>query len=171
MRKEASFTDGTAPRSYWLIERHNSGQLDVFTFDLYGGDEEVLPIFSSGEEATEVLRLGMWTAGWRARKTTIEKLTSVLLGPCAGVRRIALDPWLDIDTEMMVALIGIRREDFVGLLTGEGEIFGPVVINKEASVHTNHPGFCSSTVDTKVGAEKRVSLRRCRRQNISNDSR
>jgi hypothetical protein len=170
MRKEAILTDGTAPRSYWLIERDKSGQLDVFTFNLYGG-EEVLPIFSSGEEAVEVLRLGMWTTGWRARKTTIEKLTSVLLGPCAGVRRIALDPWPDIDTDMMVALIGMRREDFVRFLAGEGKILGPVVINKEASVPTTHTGFCSSTVDTRVGAEKRVSLRRCRRQNISNDSR
>jgi hypothetical protein len=159
MSEEATLMDRTAQQSYWLIARHKSGRLDVLTFDLSGG-QEVLPIFTCEEDAAEVLQLGMWTAGWRAMEITAEKLTSVLLGPCAGVGRVALDPWPEIDTEMMVALIGMRREDFVGLITGEGKPLDPTV-KKKASVHTSHPGFCSSsTVDKEVVAEERVSLRR-----------
>ncbi len=36
--------------SYWLVARDTSKQLDVFTLD-YSGDERLLSVFSSQEEA------------------------------------------------------------------------------------------------------------------------
>jgi hypothetical protein len=158
MSEEEALMDGIAPLSYWLIARHKKGQLDVHTFDLPGG-EEVLPIFSRREEAAVFLRIGMWRTGWRPRETTAETLISLLLGPCASVGRVALDPWPEIDTEMMVALVGIRRENFVDLIMGKGKPLDPAV-KRKASAHTARPGFCHSTVDKGVVAEERVHLRR-----------
>jgi hypothetical protein len=160
MSKEVALMDRTARLSYWLIARHKSGQLDVLTFNL-SGNEKVLPIFSHREEAAEFLRFGMWRTGWRARETTAEKLTSVLLGPCAGVGRVALDPWPEIDTEMMIAVVGIGRENFMDLIISK-EPLGPAV-EGHALTRTSRPGFCRSTVDKGVVAEERVNLRRRQR--------
>ena len=160
MSKEVALMDRRARLSYWLIVRHKSGQLDVLTFNV-SGNEKVLPIFSHREEAAEFLGFGIRRIGWRARETTAEKLTSVLLGPCAGVGRVALDPWPKIDAEMMVALVGIGRENFVDLIISK-QTLGPAV-EEHASARTSRPGFCSSTVDKGVVAEERVNLRRRQR--------
>ena len=53
--------------------------------------EKALPVFSFEEEARMFLELGALD-GWRVREPAVGKLTSVLFGPCAGVRRVALDP-------------------------------------------------------------------------------
>jgi hypothetical protein len=118
--------EGAARPPYWLITRKcDNSWLDVLLISL-PGSEEVLPIFSFEEEARVFLRLGTWGAGWQARKTTARELISVLIGPCAGVERVVLDPVVGIDTEMMVTLVGMRQEDFVDCITGEeGELLGP----------------------------------------------
>lgn len=62
-----------------------------------GSGKEALPRFSSEEEAKIFLRfevLGNW--GWRARESPTGELALVLLGVCAGVERVALDPLLPI---------------------------------------------------------------------------
>ena len=155
--EEAALMDGTAQLSYWLIARYKSGRSDVLAFGLSGG-EEVLPIFSHREEAARFLRLGMWMTGWRARETSTEELTSVLLGPCAAIGRVLVDPWPEIDAKMMAALVGIRRKDFVGLIMGKGKPLAPAV-KRKASRHTSRPGFChpAKAVQGLVD-EERVNL-------------
>jgi hypothetical protein len=53
--------------------------------------QEMLPVFSS-EEAEIILRLGGVTGGWRARESGAEELISILYSPCAGVKKVVLDP-------------------------------------------------------------------------------
>jgi hypothetical protein len=78
------------PRPFWLIANYQSGGTEVLRINLASG-EEVLPVFSFEDEAGIFLELGA-SDGWRVRETAAGELTSVLLGPCAGVRRVALDP-------------------------------------------------------------------------------
>ena len=67
--------------TYWLITRDASRHLDVFTVD-YGGDETLVPVFSSKEEAQLFAEKQFMKGGWHARPTSIGELVSVLYGPC-----------------------------------------------------------------------------------------
>ena len=59
---------------------------------VYVGVERVLPVFSFEEEANLFLRLGSYEGHWRARERCAVDLVSVLRGPCADVKSVALDP-------------------------------------------------------------------------------
>ncbi len=59
--------------------------------------ERTLPVFTSREAARRFLcsgslRFGLLRSGWRARKSSGGELVSLLFGPHADVRRVALDP-------------------------------------------------------------------------------
>jgi hypothetical protein len=54
--------------------------------------------------------------GWRVRRTAAGELISVLMGPCAGVGRILLDPLPALATAAAADLVGVGREDFLDLL-------------------------------------------------------
>jgi hypothetical protein len=110
-------TDGKPRQPYRLIVNNEKDRMDVLTIQLSTGGE-ALPVFSDEEEAEKFVRLGSWGAGWRAREIPARELVSVLLGPCAGVGLVALDPWPEIHVEMVVGLIGVNRVDFVNLLVG-----------------------------------------------------
>jgi predicted alpha/beta hydrolase len=108
-------TDGKPQQPYRLIVNNEKDRMDVLTIQLSTGGE-ALPVFSHEEEAEKFVRLGSWGAGWRAREASARELVSVLLGPCAGLGLVALDPWPEIHAEMVVGLIGVNRVDFVNLL-------------------------------------------------------
>jgi hypothetical protein len=110
-------TDGKPRQPYSLIVNNEKDRMDVLTIQLSTGGE-ALPVFSHEEEAEKFVRLGSWGAGWRAREASARELVSVLLGPCAGLGLVALDPWPEIHAEMVVGLIGVNRVDFVNLLVG-----------------------------------------------------
>ena len=110
-------TDGKPQQPYRLIVNNEKDRMDVLTIQLSTGGE-ALPVFSHEEEAEKFVRLGSWGAGWRAREASARELVSLLLGPCAGVGLVALDPWPEIHVEMVVGLIGVNRVDFVNLLVG-----------------------------------------------------
>ena len=110
-------TDGKPQQPYRLIVNNEKDRMDVLTIQLSTGGE-ALPVFSHEEEAEMFVRLGSWGAGWRAREASARELVSVLLGPCAGLGLVALDPWPEIHAEMVVGLIGVNRVDFVNLLVG-----------------------------------------------------
>jgi hypothetical protein len=76
--------------TYWLITTSQNEHREVLTLDHDG--EEMLPVFSHEEEAETFLRLGGMGYGWRVGKSSAHELVSVLYGPCAGVREVALDP-------------------------------------------------------------------------------
>ncbi len=92
-------------RPLWLIANQESGRTGVYT-RRPDGDREVLPVFSFEEEAEMFLWLETLETGWRARETTAEELVSLLYGPCAGVKKVALDPLPVIDGEVIFDLTG-----------------------------------------------------------------
>ena len=104
---------------YWLVARRESDRMNVFTMEL-DGSEEVLPVFSSEEEADTFLRLGACKEGWQVRETTSGELVSVLFGPCAGVGRVALDPPPDGYLGPTIELVSVDRDGFVDHLVDEG---------------------------------------------------
>jgi hypothetical protein len=105
-------------RSLWLIAKQENGRMGVLTLDT-GSGSEALPIFSYEEEAEAVLQLGAPGADWRARKTTAGELIWLLYGPCAGVKKVALDPLPVVDCEMVLDLEGSGRQEFLRNFAGE----------------------------------------------------
>ena len=86
-------------------------------------DGAFVPIFSFKEEAETFLRLlgdeGK-EIGWRSRETTAGELVSVLLAPCAQVKRVALDPLPLWCGTAMLPFVSVNGDRFVqDLLTGE----------------------------------------------------
>ncbi len=101
--------------TYWLITKSENSQTEVLTISLLG--QEVLPVFSYEEEGTLFLRLGGFGSGWRIREIEAGELTLVLFGPCAGIGRIALDPWPGTGVETMAnLLVTLSRERFINHL-------------------------------------------------------
>ena len=82
---------------------------------LYYGGEEMLPVFSHREEAEMFLRLGIMGFDWRASESSTRELVSVLYGPCAGVRQVALDPWPEMVADGCMGLVSLCQpeEDFL----------------------------------------------------------
>ncbi|MBV9455800.1 MAG: hypothetical protein JOZ19_17055 [Rubrobacter sp.] len=108
-------------RSLWLISKHNNYPMEVFIIEIDG--EQALPVFSFKEEAETFLRLQTFSQeeSLRARETTCGELISVLYGPCAGVRRVLLDPLpLQVGQEAISELVSLDWEEFVeDFLMGE----------------------------------------------------
>src|SRR5215212_6106944 len=108
---------GQQPGSaYWLVARNENGRVDVLAIGLAAG-EEALRVFSHEEEAEMFLRLRrVGFEGWQARESTAGELISVLYGPCAGVKRVVLDPLPEMLAEWTVGLVSLNRERFVDLV-------------------------------------------------------
>ena len=109
--------------TFWLIARYENRRLAVLTIDR-GAAGETLPVFSYEEEADAYLWFASPGTGWRARKTTAGELVSVLCGPCAGAKKVALDP-LPVVNEAMVDLVSLPRKRFVQILMGERQHSAP----------------------------------------------
>jgi hypothetical protein len=103
---------------YWLIAKNEDGRLEPLTIDRCGG--EMLLVFSFEEEADLFFELGSIGCDWRVREVGCEELMSVLYGPCAGVRSVALDPLPATVAEAMFDLVRLGRERFVEHLMGGG---------------------------------------------------
>ena len=103
------------PVSYWLIAKKRSNRIEVLTMRADGG-QETLPIFSSEEEAEMILRFGGVTGGWWARESGAGELVSILCGPCAGVKKVALDPSPEMVVVGTVGLVSLLRESFMNLI-------------------------------------------------------
>lgn len=96
---------------FWLIAGREAGVMKVLTVGLAAG-EDALPVFSFEDEAAMFLGLGGFGGEWRVRVTTAGELVSVLFGPCAGVRRIILDP-LPAPYAALNGLVSVEREAFM----------------------------------------------------------
>ncbi len=107
-------------RWHWLITKHVTSRMDVFTTHLCG-DRKVLAVFSYEEEAQMLLDLGLADSkdGWRVRQTSVGELVSVLYGPCSDTKKVVLDPVPEIGREEIAGLLSMHRNDFLGFLLGE----------------------------------------------------
>ncbi len=103
------------PASYWLIAEKPNNRIEALTIRT-GGGQETLPVFSSEEEAEIFFRFGGMPGGWRARESGAGELVSVLSGPCAGVKKVALDPSPEMVVEGTVGLVSLLRESFMNLI-------------------------------------------------------
>jgi len=92
-------------------EDYRLGVLTIRTDD----EQETLPVFSSGQEAQIFLRFGGVTGGWRARRSSARELVSLLPGPRAGVKKVALDPSPEVVVEGTVGLVSFLRESSMNL--------------------------------------------------------
>ncbi len=106
-----------AGRSFWLIATRAHGWREVLTID--AGGETVLPVFSFQEEGEFFLRLEATEADWWPRETTTGELVSLLLGLCARVDKVALDPLPGLGEREIVELVSTGRRHFVRHLMGE----------------------------------------------------
>ncbi len=106
-----------ARRSFWLIATRAHGRMEVLT--LATGGETVLPIFSFQEEGEFFLRLEATEADWWPRETTTGELVSLLLGLCARVDKVALDPLPGLGERANLELVSTGRRHFVRHLLGE----------------------------------------------------
>jgi hypothetical protein len=106
-----------ARRSFWLIATPAHGWMEVLTFDT--GGETVLPVFSFQEEGEFFLGLEATEADWWPRETTTGELVSLLLGLCAGVDKVALDPLPGLGGKEIVELVSTGRRRFVRHLMGD----------------------------------------------------
>ena len=98
-------------RPFWLIVKYRNGGIEMLRIKLASG-EEALPVFSFEHEARMFFELGT-SGGWRVRETAAGELISILFGPCAGVRKVALDPLPDPDAAALAGLVSMGREAFM----------------------------------------------------------
>jgi hypothetical protein len=91
--------------------------MEVLTID--AGGETVLPTFSFREEAELFLRLQANGADWWPRETTTGELASLLLGLCARVDKVALDPLPSLGERESIGLLSTGRRRFMRYLMGE----------------------------------------------------
>ena len=73
-----------------VVARDGDKGLEVFVLQM--GKGEVLPVFSAGWTARGYLFAEAPGGGWYVRACIPGELISLLVGPCAGVEWIALDP-------------------------------------------------------------------------------
>src|ERR671917_2273591 len=99
--------------SYWLISEKRNNMIEVLTIRT-DDEQKTLPVFSSEEEAEMFLRFGGVPGGWRARESGAGELIWVLSSPCAGVKKVALDPSPEMVVEGTVGLVSLLRESFMG---------------------------------------------------------
>lgn len=111
---------GPTRRPLWIIQSYQNNRIDVFTIDPYG-DGGFLAVFSFKEEAEAFLNLleDDQKCDWQSRETSSGELVSVLLGPCAGVRRVALDPLPLSYAVVSLPLVSVNKERFVQDLLGD----------------------------------------------------
>lgn len=132
-------------RPLWLITNHENGRMGVFTLDP-DSNRETLPVFSFEEEAETFLRLGAPGTQWRARKTTGGELISILYGPCAGVKKVTLDPLPGVDGGMFSDLVSLGRDKFLRTFAG-----GSAVLRERPLVETT-----ASPEPSRNGSEGRT---------------
>jgi hypothetical protein len=101
-------------RAFWLIVKYRTGGMEVLRIKL-ASREEALPVFSFEDEARMFFELGT-SDGWRVRETAAGELISILFGPCAGVRWVALDPLPGPDAAALADLVSMRRKAFMASL-------------------------------------------------------
>lgn len=104
-------------RAWWTVCKQGNCRAEVLT--VAGAKGEVLPIFSGEGEAEMFVWLGGLSGdGWHVRESSAGEIVSVLYGPCAGARHVALDPPHDAAERGALDLVCLDRGPFVEGLIG-----------------------------------------------------
>jgi len=106
---------GKHPRwTWWLLVKSERCRIEVLTVN--GAGERTLPVFSGNGEAEMFLLLGKETfeQRWHVRETSAGELVSLLSGPYACVRSVALDPSPEMVEAGTIGLVSLSRKNFVG---------------------------------------------------------
>jgi hypothetical protein len=94
-KQRRGLTTGVPERSpapfHYVVTRDGDKGLEVLRVPVEG-KARVLPVFSAGWAARGYLFAEAPGRGWYVRTYTPGELASLLLGPCAGVEWVALDP-------------------------------------------------------------------------------
>jgi hypothetical protein len=103
-----------ARRPLWIIISYQNSRMNALTLDP-DSDGGFLAVFSFKEEAEAFLSLleDDHNGDWRSRQTAAGELVSILMGPCASVKRVALDPLPVLFSRAMLGLVSVNRERFV----------------------------------------------------------
>jgi hypothetical protein len=101
-------------RPLWIIISYQNSRMDVLTLDP-DSDGGYLAVFSFREEADAFLSLleDDQERNWRSRQVSAGELVSILLGACASVRAVALDPLPLLFSRAMLRFVSMNRERFV----------------------------------------------------------
>ena len=101
-------------RPLWIITSYQDYRTEVLTIDP-DAEEGFLAVFSFEEEADAFLHLSVdgEKKEWQSRQTEAGELVSVLLGPCAEVKRVALDPLPLPLGRAMAPLVSVNRDTFL----------------------------------------------------------
>lgn len=98
-------------RSFWLLVKRGRGTLEVLTTAFDEG-RRALPVFSFEEEANLYLRSRVRDK-WRARRTGVGELVSLLYTLCRKVELVALDPVSEAEIDVADRLVSLGRERFM----------------------------------------------------------
>ena len=100
--------------TWWLLAKDERCRKEVLTVN--GDGERTLPAFSGRGEAEMFLLLGKETfeQRWHVRETSAGELVSLLSGPYACVRSVALDPSPEMAEAGTIGLVSLSRKNFVG---------------------------------------------------------
>jgi len=106
----------------WIIARKRAGgRLEALTVRRPDAPrEKALAVFGFAEEAGLYLRLGgLEGDGWQVRESGPGEVASVLLDPCAGAKRVALDPLPEAAADGALDVVSLDKKRFLALLLGE----------------------------------------------------
>jgi hypothetical protein len=102
---------------YYVIARYGTKGLELLHIPLESG-EETLPVFSSEVAARDLLIASALGQGWYVRESYAGELVSLLLGLCAGVEWVLVDPVLGEQAAEGNPAEIAHWENFVGYLLG-----------------------------------------------------
>jgi hypothetical protein len=119
-KQRRGLTTGVPDRSpaplHHVVTRDGDEGLEVLRIFL-GEKGETLPVFSAGWAARRYLFAEAPGGGWHVKACTPHELVSLLVGPCAGVEWVALDPRPGPRSGGEVLTV-MPRENFVDYLLG-----------------------------------------------------
>jgi len=101
---------------HYVVARDGDKELEVLLVPLEGKGQ-MLPVFSAGWAASGYLFAEAPGGGWYVKTCTPDELVFLLVGPCAGVEWVALDPRPGLRLGGEAATV-MPRENFVDYLLG-----------------------------------------------------
>jgi hypothetical protein len=109
-------------RPLWVITSYQNDRTELLIIDA-GVEGRFLAVFSFEEEAEAFLSLLVdgreEKKEWQSEQAEAGELVAVLVGPCAEVERVALDPLPLPLGKAMLPMVGVHRDTFLGYLVEE----------------------------------------------------